>query len=70
MTSRFLSSKNMVLFVCSGVGHINRGYETHMIDLFDTLIKEGYSNLYFLTRCFNLLDSTESHSSLLFDISF
>ncbi|MFN8339052.1 MAG: glycosyltransferase [Saprospiraceae bacterium] len=48
MTSRFLSSKNMVLFVCSGVGHINRGYETHMIDLFDTLIKEGYSNLYFL----------------------
>jgi 1,2-diacylglycerol 3-alpha-glucosyltransferase len=48
MTTRFIRSENMVLFVCSGVGHIQRGYESHMTDLFDSLIKDGYSNLYFL----------------------
>jgi len=32
------SRKNKIFFACSGVGHIRRGYETHMIDLYDQLI--------------------------------
>ena len=37
-----------ILFICSGAGHVHRGYETHMTDLFDILNKDGSSNLFFL----------------------
>jgi len=37
-----------ILFICCGAGHVHRGYETHMTDLFDILNKDGSLNLFFL----------------------
>ncbi len=45
-----MKRKDLIVFMCPGLGYINRGYETHMRELFDVLKEEKIFDIILLKR--------------------